>query len=484
MPDFEFVHVDRPGDEKKQSTKIRRHVMKDIGKARRKPKNASEITAAPRPRPQPMGKTSSGSQARRRRPPLASVSDPLVECKLSTITFPVEMDEERRTLARFIFAEAASSYRPFRRPWLALGLRDAAAWYITLAYGAISREVKPGFEELDSTLTERGAKWYSLGIQSISRRLEDPRQRSNEGVISAVTGFVCHDSVTGNYTRRDIHFEGLKTLVDDIGGINKIKHPVLRFLISWYDLSVASCRGNSPSFEVPEGSITDTDTGNDAIYFKLLIASWNKSAPYLRDIQGALEATAAVASYINRYSHSPKFWTDDMLAARLLAPALHAVLSLKPRVLPNSPSHPACSGMAAREAFKRSSLIFLTALKAKFGGATFELDLHVGDFRQISQSRHVNWSLVPELNLWSHTIAALAEVSDRRSWHILAIVKIMEGAGFSSSRQVLDVVKGIIWAEALFADRVVGLCYEIDDLITSRSGYHESEPSVDSSSSV
>lgn len=221
MPDFEFVHVDRPGDEKKQSTKIRRHVMKDIGKARRKPKNAvSESTTAPRPRPQPMSKASSGSsQAHRRRPPLASASDPLVECKLSTITFPVEMDEERRTLARFskmprlsfslsatpdgsgavktdarlVFAEAASSYRPFRSPWLALGLRDAAAWYITLAYGAIFREVKPGFEEFDSALTERGAKWYSLCIQSISTRLKDPSQRSNEGVISAVTGFVCHD---------------------------------------------------------------------------------------------------------------------------------------------------------------------------------------------------------------------------------------------------------------------------------------------------
>lgn len=140
--------------------------------------------------------------------------------------------------------------------------------------------------------------------------------------------------------------------------------------------------------------------------------------------------------------------------------------------------------MAAREAFKISSLIFLTVLKAKFGGATFELDLHVGDFRQISQSRHVNWSLVPELNLWSHTIAALAEVSGRRSWHILAIVKIMEGAGFSSSLQALDVVKGIIWAEILFADKVTDLCYEIDDLLTSRSSYQESSPSLDSSSPV
>jgi len=38
MPDFEFVNLNRPGDEKRFSTKVRRHVMKDIGKARRKPK--------------------------------------------------------------------------------------------------------------------------------------------------------------------------------------------------------------------------------------------------------------------------------------------------------------------------------------------------------------------------------------------------------------------------------------------------------------
>jgi hypothetical protein len=46
MPDFEFVNLNRPGDEKRHSTKIRRHVMKDIGKARRKPKKPDNRSTA------------------------------------------------------------------------------------------------------------------------------------------------------------------------------------------------------------------------------------------------------------------------------------------------------------------------------------------------------------------------------------------------------------------------------------------------------
>ncbi len=97
MPKFEFVHVERPGDEKKHSSKIRRHVMKDIGRSRRKPKNHGETTAA-RPIPVATPGPSSRNQTQQEQ---ALVPSPLEECRLSDVVFPVEMDEERRSLARY-----------------------------------------------------------------------------------------------------------------------------------------------------------------------------------------------------------------------------------------------------------------------------------------------------------------------------------------------------------------------------------------------
>ncbi|KAI8949032.1 hypothetical protein F4801DRAFT_591386 [Xylaria longipes] len=465
MAGFEFVNVGQPGDEKKHATKVRRHVMKDIGRSRRKPNKRSETTIArdvlvTAPGPE------SGSPAEHQQAPVPS---PLNECKLSDVVFPIEMDEEKRNLARFLFAQARSSYRPFVFPWLSIGLSDAGAWHITLANAVLFKNMKPGDAKPEYSTNAEAMKWYTLSLQSVSKRLADPKKGGKEGLITAIAGFVCHDSAIGNFARQAIHLQGLKRLVDDIGGIDEITNPILRFMISWHDLSGASFRNSHPHFGIPRGSIINIDTKSDTIYFKSLLQSWNKSCPYLGDIQNALEATAAVASYVNQHCHTSKFWIDDVMAARLLAPALHEVLSLEGRALPSDPSDPGYSGTAAREAFRRSSLIFLASLKAKFGGVTFELRRHLDDFREISRIPHVDWAVVPELNLWAHTIAALEQESDQRGWHVSAIVSIMESAGFTSSQQAFDVVRGIIWAEALFADKVEKLCNKIDSLLTSRT---------------
>ncbi|KAI0404136.1 hypothetical protein F4802DRAFT_254737 [Xylaria palmicola] len=463
MPGFEFVHVNQPGDEKKYSTKIRRHVMKDIGRSRRKPKKRCETTVSKLI-------TGTGHKTRSRAEhDQALVPCPLVESKLSDIVYPVEMDEERRNLARYLFAEARSSYRPFRVPWLSVALTDAAAWYITLANAVISRQMRPGDAESESRTGAQARKLYTLSLRSISKRLGDPTERRKEGLIAAITCFICHDSSIGNFTQQMIHLQGLKRLVDDIGGINEIANPILRFMISWYDLSGAAYRNSPPNFGVPTGSITDIDTRNDATYFKLLLGAWDHGCPYLGDIQSALIATAAVASYVNRHCEDGRFWTDDIAAARLLAPALHEVLNLDGRALPSDPSHRDYSGIAAREAFRRSALVFLAALRGKFGAALPELGRHLGDFRQICGIPHVDWAFVPELNLWAHAIAALGEESsEQRDWHVSAIVSIMESAGFTSSQQALGVVRGIIWIEALFVDKVETLGREIDNLVAVR----------------
>ncbi|KAI3322111.1 hypothetical protein HD806DRAFT_501013 [Xylariaceae sp. AK1471] len=459
MPDFEFVNVDRPGDEKRHATKIRRHVMKDIGKSRRKPKKRSETTIAKAISVDARSQSQCGQ---------AVVPSPLDEYKLNEIVFPTVMDGERMNLARYLFTEARNSYRPFRFPWLFMGLSDASAWHITMANAVIFKTMKPGDAKPEFGTNTEALKWYTLSLESISKRLADPTERSKEGIIVAIAGFICHDSSTGNFARQEIHMQGLKRLLDDRGGIDKITNPLLRYMISWHDLTGASYRNSTPYFGVPKGSITNIDTGNDTEYFKSLLDSWDEKCPYLGDIRSALKATAAVASYLNQHCHAERFWTEDVLAARLLAPALYEVLSLEGRALPSDPSHLDYSGTAAREAFRRSLLIFLASIKAKFGAVTFELRRHLDDFRQISQIPHVEWTVVPEFNLWAHTIAALQEDIEQRSWNVSAIVSIMESMGSVSGQQALDMVRGIIWVEALFADKTEALRHEIDSFIACR----------------
>ncbi|KAI1502410.1 hypothetical protein F5X99DRAFT_379426 [Biscogniauxia marginata] len=475
MPEFEFVNVGRPDDVKRHSTKIRRHVMKDIGKARRRPKKRGQTTVDE----QVVSSDSQGDDLGPS-PPAAAVirshdlcaasqalafANPGVDGSLSAMVYPTEMDEERLNLARYMFAEARANYRPFRFPWLSMGLSDPAAWHITMANAVLFRGMKPGGLKPDYNSSMEAMKWYTRSLESITRRLADPAESDSEGLIVAVAGFICHDSSTGNFTRQEVHMKGLKRLVENRGGLEQLSSPFLRLMISWHDLLGASYRNEHPLFGVPKGSITGIDTGTDTLYLDEILRTWDRNCPALGDIMSAMKATAAVASYINRHCSEPNFWRDDVKAARLLAPALHEVLSLEGRPLPDNPADGRYSATAAREAFRRAALLFLASGKVKFGAAAYEIERHLDAFRQISQLPMVDWAFVPELNLWAQVTCALQETSHNRAWNVLIIVGIMEALGLETSGQAFDVVRGIMWVDVLAEGKIESLRREIDSFI-------------------
>ncbi|KAI1336931.1 hypothetical protein F5Y15DRAFT_191342 [Xylariaceae sp. FL0016] len=484
MPNFEFVNVGSPGDLKKHSTRIRRHVMKDIGKARRRPKArhetrvdeqvaATSIDDEILPSAEKSSKSRGSSQ-------VLSLSDPLSDGSLSTMVYPTDMDEERLQLARLMFAEAKSNYRPFRSSWLSMGLSDPAAWHITMANAVLFRKVtlrgrKPGFDA-----DAEAMKWYEQSLETITRRLADSEQNGGEGLVIAVVGLLCHDTSMGNFERQEIHLRGLKRLVDQKGGIDELRSTVLRLMISWQDLSGATYRNAAPHFKIPKGSIDEIDTGDDTSFLEVMLMDWDMSCPALGDIVGALKATAAVASFIRTNSRSdPKFWTDDVTAARLLGPAFHKILSLKGRPLPEDMSDAAYSATAAREAFRRAALIFLAMVKIKFGAYAPEMSRHIYAFHQISLIPMVDWAFVPQLNLWAHFIAALQEETQDRAWHVFTIASIMESLHLSTSTEALDVARGIIWVEELVKGQCASLCRQIDDFVKANARWRSGDIPLD-----
>ncbi|KAI5922556.1 hypothetical protein F4810DRAFT_673005 [Camillea tinctor] len=485
MPEFEFVNVGRPDDVKRHSTKIRRHVMKDIGKARRRPKKRGQTTideqvVSPNPTgssPETAAAAAAAAVATPAEPhpnedlsAAASLAfaHPNVDGSLSTMVYPTEMDEVRLNLARYMFAEARANYRPFRFPWMSMGLSDPAAWHITMANAVLFRSMKPGCVKPDYSSSMEAMKWYTRSLESITRRLADPAESNSEGLIIAVAGFICHDSSTGNFTRQHVHMKGLKRLVENRGGLEELNSPFLRLMISWHDLLGASYRNEAPLFGIPKGSITEIDTGADTQYLDRLLATWDRRCRALGDIASAMKATAAVASYINRRCGAdPHFWRDEVKAARLLAPALHEVLSLEGQALPDDAGDRRYSATAAREAFRRAALLFLASVKVRFGAAAYEIERHLDAFRQISQLPAVDWAFVPELNLWAHVTCALQETSENRAWNVVIIVGIMDALGLQTSAQALDVVRGIMWVDALGEGKIDTLCREIDNMVES-----------------
>lgn len=92
-----------------------------------------------------------------------------------------------------VIDEAKSAYRPFRFTWITMGLSDSAAWYITLANAALYRDFKAGTQKPEYYTNSDAMKWYTKSLSNITKRLQDPAETDGEGLVVAITGFICHD---------------------------------------------------------------------------------------------------------------------------------------------------------------------------------------------------------------------------------------------------------------------------------------------------
>lgn len=73
-----------------------------------------------------------------------------------------------------------------------MGLSDPASWHITLANAALYR-TNPGMKKTEFAASSEAVKWYTMSLTSVTKRLADPTTSDSEGLVIAVTGFVCHD---------------------------------------------------------------------------------------------------------------------------------------------------------------------------------------------------------------------------------------------------------------------------------------------------
>ncbi|RYP60328.1 hypothetical protein DL769_008160 [Monosporascus sp. CRB-8-3] len=361
MPEFAFVNISRPSDIKKHSTQVRRHVMKDIGKTRRR-----------RPRPIERGEALAASAAAvtsesdiRASPSLPNddtdeapddlvVPNPRADGSLHSVVSPIEMDSDGLKLSRF-----------------------------------------------------------------------------------------------KNHHQPKVHIEEIQRITQSKGGLGSLHNPTLRLMVSWLDLTAASYLNTSPRFELPKCLSLEIDPGHDIHSLEQLLATWDEECPDLGDIMSALRITAAAASYVNRHINDPALWRDGTAALRVLGPALHQILSLEGRPLPNNPGDKSYSARAAREAFRRAALVFIAVVKIRLGFEAHDMAAHLDAFRQISQLPLVDWAVVPELNLWAHVVAAARERPEDRAWHVFTIVSIMQTLGIGTADRAFEVVRGVMWVDAI-----------------------------------
>jgi hypothetical protein len=182
---------------------IRRHAMKEIGKSRRRPKPSKEI--------QLDLSALQDDQARSRLPPwwLGSLWRQVHGYLDPFVRYPIEVDSVARGFIangewslRFIqfilethvivvFQDPDSQQRPLRDAWFTVGLEDEAAFLQVLANSALYLDSMRNNGRIAKE-TSDSMRYHARALVSVQERMKMGDGAVSDGLIGAVTGFMCH----------------------------------------------------------------------------------------------------------------------------------------------------------------------------------------------------------------------------------------------------------------------------------------------------
>ncbi|CAL5874562.1 uncharacterized protein PFLUO_LOCUS8858 [Penicillium psychrofluorescens] len=341
-----FVNVAHPDEIHAKDTQrtIRKRVMRDIGRSRRRQKRIPALTFAWQP---------------------TSIS-PTVSLESSPL--PVELDPRARELIHFMHAEADYQYRPFRTVWFTMSLLDHSAFKLAMANAAMFLDEKHNPRTFRYEHCHEALQYYGQCVRQITDRLADPTDCTSEGVVATILGLICHDSYVGTWDRWAYHIRGLERIFRIRGGLHGLNGDLLLFAY-WFDVMGSVVQDSPPRLSGYPSPSCIPNARRDAPFKRILSEVYVHS----EDLALAINRLAAVSDFVNAYYHRPRFWKqeDDLSSLSMLGPATHILLSL-PRFDASDNSN--CFEFV-HEMTRLALLILLAGLKRAYALAAAEMGL-------------------------------------------------------------------------------------------------------------
>ncbi|KAF7596832.1 hypothetical protein BBP40_012432 [Aspergillus hancockii] len=441
--DLVFVNVSHPDQVRSKKTQlvIRRRVMRDIGKSRRKRKWAPPaVTFAW----QPLG------------PPTPS---------LNSHPLPVELNSRSLQLIHFMQAESEYNYRPFRAVWFSMALQDHSAFKLCMANAAMFLDEATHPETFQYENSREALTYYGQCVGQITERLGNPADCTSQGVITTVLGMICHDLYVGTFDRWAYHIRGLNQIMLLRGGFHGLNSN-LHLFASWFDVLGSVIRDAPPQISICPMDITTQAIQKDLQrpFLGGLLRSLTESYNPSRPIVTALNRVAAVSDFVNSHYHHFGFWKqeDDLSPLEILTPATHTLLSMLRFEAPNLGPFE-----YVHEMTRLALLILLAELKIVYSLTANEIPLLRTKFADLLRRTNCGPDgafLFPRLQLWAlTTVALLQPPGPERELGITRISDLMPTLSLPDGQAVSELARNIIWIEVLAqTDIVQSLVSDID----------------------
>jgi len=458
-----FINIIRPDEirDRKVQTTIRQHVMKDIGKSRRKkprvavttlevrhagPELLNSLPAAEdlvisRGTPQPPDTHGLDAQ---------HVSDKAFR-QLARLLNPIQLpvSDHARHIWHFIRIRVEQHQRSLSIVWIRMGLFDQAAFYLVLANAvrymeyAKGRTASIGFYD-----NSESARYYSTSLGKLAQRLNDPVECKSVGVIAVILGCICHDVSVSKWDHYLVHMSGLQRIYHLRGSFEGLGNQIPE-MACWLDVTGSAVFDTVPRFLLPREM---SDTGFQGVKspeLDILMLNIQGPHPSLLPALRALEMLSAVAAIVNRQGDDPAFWQDDVRAIHILAPLAHYLLSMQ-RIQPGDSIALQSPELVVGEMARLACLMLLSGLKGRYPDFdTTDMTSLWSRLVAISSLNTECSGYLLDLQLWALITSGLLQEAVQRALLIPTTQRAYRRSGYTHAREVVSMVRHVAWINIL-----------------------------------
>lgn len=479
-PEPQFLFVDSTsstvGKQKDGETRrrIRKHIMRDIGRSRRKktrnPQFELELVDHAGPSTSSPSSTSNIDTLISDDVP-AITSDEGLKSALPGIFWdehPLTVVDTHWGVDPFVayalaMALASSKNRPCTHTgcfWFPFAFRDSTFF----------RRMLTGTDVEQSFLRETLAKSQNLGLAryngslgSLQRQLADPDVAiaTSDGVVRGIIGLICYNYVTREFAQAEVHLAGLERMISLRGGVASFgKEHNLWLMVFWIDVTAALLRDRAPRFPLPPAEVLPVvmprpQTLAFTMHYDAMAEMCPVPNPQNFQVVKSLRALKDLSMVIELelLKRGDSLWHDEVFMGLRLNPIAHSLLS-------TLSTEPAMASLdSTLEAARLGCLIFVLALKemthtfpdTDAGYASRVLAVLENDATGITPSSN---SAYVALRLWLLVMCSISSLSsNERVVVTIDLVQTMDLLGLDTWDEVMAKVRTMPWVDAAFESR-------------------------------
>ncbi|KAI0187000.1 hypothetical protein EV127DRAFT_437606 [Xylaria flabelliformis] len=481
-----FVNLtqDKRSKDRKTAKEIRTHIMQDIGKARRKTRKNLQVSLKLRSPPPPLAQ--SGLD-------MTAVVKPANSTVLG-LQGEEDLKVESHTAKHPV---AVGLSRPFwnQNPLQILddgwGMDPFALYAIALAlngntttsssYAALSQRREHflfpfapansrSFRDLLVSPTMRDAvvrdfgqgmsiclRRYAVGLRCINSSIArtSPQASLETPVIKAIIGFICYNYVCQDFAQAEIHFAGLRGMIDLRGGTDSLPAQV-RLMIMWIDITTALMRNHPPRYALPTDLLPTLlpPPLESSLQMENMTALMLSISPEMSRVVHVYRDLKRLAAWLESQSEIPGIERDSLSVSLFLDPIAHRALSDSAAMMSMTSSLAKACVLAA--------LAIIISLKRKYDSFPGALPTYPNTITDALRDSEIDGPRFLALRLWLLVIAGiLATEQNERQRAQVKLVAEMKTAGLRNWRGFTERISFMPWFESLWEEECVLLGEEV-----------------------